>query len=45
VKVGYRQASYKEKTRSAMSGFFFVCRFIDSLSTDGQFDKKPRNRT
>jgi hypothetical protein len=24
VKVGYRQASYKEKTRSGMSGFFFV---------------------
>jgi hypothetical protein len=24
VKVGYRQASYKRKTRSEMSGFFFV---------------------
>jgi hypothetical protein len=28
VKVGYRQASYKEKTRSAMSGFFFVSSFM-----------------
>ena len=45
VKVGYRQASYKEKTRSGMSGFFFVCYFIDCLLTNEQFDKGLRNRT
>jgi len=27
-----------------MSGFFFVWRFIDWLSTDEQCNKKPRNR-
>ena len=28
VKVGYRQASYKKKTPSAMAGFFFACRIV-----------------
>ena len=31
VKVGYRQASYKGKTRSEMSGFFFVCSHNNSI--------------
>jgi hypothetical protein len=31
VKVGYRQASYKRKTPSAMAGFFFVWWFVGAF--------------
>jgi hypothetical protein len=33
VKVGYRQASYKEKAPAEMLGFFFVCRFCNLAVT------------
>jgi hypothetical protein len=33
VKVGYRQASYREKTRAEMLGFFFVSTFVPTADS------------